>query len=656
MGTSLPPITGNSTPARQAYSAVSTAGYRGRLPTCAGNIRFVKDNPYIKDLPDDERAEANLSLLVPFDNEIFYDDEGYQYIVFIDVDPVTGVETYTYISKTKELSERLNYYESSGVLNQLMAAYNNGKVYNFYFNHMNHMMYPNTSLVFPEEFSYYTVRRQDLNMNSDYIYVAGGLLNDEVVDTKIGMQKINDTMTGNSYTRMNPCKIFDTDNPAKQYSRVIDGNFYVVDFYDATHKWVDTKLFQAINSAITNTKVPSQSVTDLLVTVIRDDVPQTIGSGAYPIYAGDNLSTSMSYIVVAVYGDGTHKLIDSSYDSPHLVREGFNVDTTNAAVGDKFEVKFTYYPLLTEDNVPIGTSVETTVTFQVVQNVEETIVKALPVLWSDMTDNELNTDGNLKVYKLKLFTMDKYGVIQNKSHTIYNTLRVRNQSNEYVDWYVAGSVLGYDPYHQQMLFTFADKNVISSYYTQFRLFDKGGAPDRRMILDFSTDLDAKRGLFIKPYPGESSDYGYGAGGVLQTLAQTYGAHHELINNEVKLNNVAARHLDADTNLYELRVKIQNETDPITIRYRRTIDGQTYTPNEAQVFVVKDATLSPVTKAISLNGSQKEFTALTYNDNSVQNIVGGLKLHDYLLVKFYKTNNDIREVVNFDVFNLTQPFA
>ena len=77
---------------------------------------------------------------------------------------------------------------------------------------------------------------------------------------------------------------------------------------------------------------------------------------------------------------------------------------------------------MTEDNVPIGTSVETTVTFQVVQNVEETIVKALPVLWSDMTDNELNTDGNLKVYKLKLFTMDKYGVIQNKSHTIYNTL------------------------------------------------------------------------------------------------------------------------------------------------------------------------------------------------------------------------------------------
>ena len=75
-----------------------------------------------------------------------------------------------------------------------------------------------------------------------------------------------------------------------------------------------------------------------------------------------------------------------------------------------------------------------------------------------------------------------------------------------------------------------------------------------------------------------------------------------------------------------------------------------------MFVVKDATLSPVTKAISLNGSQKEFTALTYNDNSVQNIVGGLKLHDYLLVKFYKTNNDIREVVNFDVFNLTQPFA
>ena len=106
MGTSLPPITGNSTPARQAYSAVSTAGYRGRLPTCAGNIRFVKDNPYIKAYRT--MSEANLSLLYRSIMKYFMTMRLSIYCI-IDVDPVTGVETYTYISKTKELSERLNY-------------------------------------------------------------------------------------------------------------------------------------------------------------------------------------------------------------------------------------------------------------------------------------------------------------------------------------------------------------------------------------------------------------------------------------------------------------------------------------------------------------------------------------------------------------------
>ena len=74
--------------------------------------------------------------------------------------------------------------------------------------------------------------------------------------------RINDTMTGNSYTRMNPCKVL-TQRIYRAALHVVDGNFYV-DFYDVTHKWVDTKLFQAINSAITNTKVPSQSVTIFL--------------------------------------------------------------------------------------------------------------------------------------------------------------------------------------------------------------------------------------------------------------------------------------------------------------------------------------------------------------------------------------------------------
>ena len=122
----------DTSPNRQAYTQLAKEGYKGRFAANIADIRLFKDNPYIKDLDQADRLELNKSLLTPYDGEQFYDDDRYVYLCKLVKDAITGEERYIYTSKEKEVNERLAYYESQGVLNQLMSAYNNGRIYTLY--------------------------------------------------------------------------------------------------------------------------------------------------------------------------------------------------------------------------------------------------------------------------------------------------------------------------------------------------------------------------------------------------------------------------------------------------------------------------------------------------------------------------------------------
>ncbi len=72
----------------------------GHIAYTLPNIRIFKDNPYLKDLSKEEYEKINKTLEDPYDNEVFVDDEGYQWICKI----VDGKITYE--SKEKELAEK----------------------------------------------------------------------------------------------------------------------------------------------------------------------------------------------------------------------------------------------------------------------------------------------------------------------------------------------------------------------------------------------------------------------------------------------------------------------------------------------------------------------------------------------------------------------
>ena len=374
----------DTSPNRQAYTQLAKEGYKGRFAANIADIRLFKDNPYIKDLEQADRFELNKSLITPYDGEQFYDDDRYVYLCKLVKDVITGEERYVYTSKEKEVNERLAYYESQGVLNQLMSAYNNGRIYTLYIDRSNLMMYPNTSLTWPKDYAYYTVKAQKLNEDNKPIYVAGMIQDNNLVGKNIGMVVQRDDAVGTVYTRMLPAKIFTTEevDPIKQTEVIKNNEFYQVDFFNSNGTLLDTRLFQAVDSTVTNTEVPSQSISDINVTVLRNNISQTSANGIYPVQSGEDVSNTLSFVIRVVYNDGTNKLV--SLNSPNLDIEGLdNWSTANKPQGETHDVVIRYYANVDEFNKPYGTFVEKVIKFQIVANTTETIYKVLPVMWKN---------------------------------------------------------------------------------------------------------------------------------------------------------------------------------------------------------------------------------------------------------------------------------
>ena len=252
-----------TTPERQAYESVtSDENLKGRFAVNIANIRLFKSNPYICNLPEADVLELNKKLLTPYAGEQFYDDDYYVYVCKVYKNELTGATEYKYISKEKENAELLAKYQQTGIQNQLMSAYNNGHIYKLYIDRANLMMYPDSSVVFPENYYFYTVRKQELNKNKEYVYVSGLLEDGELSDYHIAMKKVNDSATGTIYTRMGAASVFEISSVSgeSRFDQIVSGEFYVVDFFNSDGFLIDTKLFQAQDALITNTAVPSRSV------------------------------------------------------------------------------------------------------------------------------------------------------------------------------------------------------------------------------------------------------------------------------------------------------------------------------------------------------------------------------------------------------------
>lgn len=634
----------DTSPERQAYSSVLENGYKGRFAANIINIRLMKDNPYIIDLSEYDRAELNKHLLSPYQGEQFYDDDRNIYVADVIKDEVSGEVRYTYTSQTKTVYDKLKYYETKGVLNQLMSAYNNGQIYKFYYDTGRKTIFPNTSLVFPTEYSYYTISRQTLNDNNEKVYLAGIVVDGNVLNVNIGMHVVNDAVNGTRYTRMGTAKLFENSNPNAQYDVLRNGEFYVVDFFNESGELIDTKQFQAVEAQITNTQLPSASVVDLKVTVFKNNLTASSDSNVYAIYAGEDLTKTTSFVVIAVYDDGTEKAITDKLDTAVLTREGWDVPTIGAAVGDRFPVKFTYWSTVDENGVPTGSKIEKTIEFQVIENSYVKLFKVIPVVWSDtVTDLNVSNGSTVAVYKMKVYTMSTDGIITNASKAFYDSKKVvaTRDDTKVLEDFTACPVT-YDPYQQCVIFTFTQNSPATDTEFDFEVKNNGLTKNLRFTAKFGSG--AGTGLFVQALTNYGQ-YGYEADGLFKSLAFTYVYNN---NTQNKTNVATVRYEDAISSKV-ITLALSDPSIYFRDQYARMIDGILVKPTKVQLYAVKDSTMTAITPAVQINTTATSIQLNVYKDDAVNEILSNNKTGNFLFAKFTTDVDDISNLINIEVF-------
>ena len=642
-------MAGNDTsPERQAYEDIEKEGYKGRLATNVANIRLFKDNPYIRDLPEADRMELNRDLLTPYNGELFVDDDKFQWVCTYDEDD-NGVISYVYTSKERDMFEKLKYYESKGVLNQLMSAYNNGQVYKFYYNRQTLELFPNTAIVFPDECYSYTIRKQELNDNNSFVFVAGIMNGESNLDVHIGMKTIVDSVNGTTYKRMGPAKIFATSNPDHQMDQIVNNEFYVVEFYNQNVEIVETKLFQAVESIVTNTQIPSASVTRLRINVFRNNIAERSSNNVYPLIAGENLTETTSFVVTAEYSDGTEKIITDKLDTDQLSREGWDVETSGAEVGKEFPVTFHYRPFVDANGVSVGGSIVETIVFQVVANNYEKLYKILPVMWMDNTATANNTALSGRVFKLKVYTLSSDGVLENRTFAVWGTLKTTDSNGKLINFDICRYT--YDSLNGYLIFAFPNNTPnVGKTTLSFKIYNDSVETEYRINVNFGQNYDETRGIFVEPYTmnENASSYGYDQNnGALKTLKETYKLETGESNNNYMANK-AILNYSGSGGVYSVKVNSYTNIE-FANRYMRTINGSQVRPNRVQFYSVKDDSVTPITQITQINSTDKTIEIPTIKDGGVRELLEVINSYDYLLAKFYYEEDSSITLVNIDTY-------
>ena len=199
----------------------------------------------------------------------------------------------------------------------------------------------------------------------------------------------------------------------------------------------------------------------------------------------------------------------------------------------------------------------------------------------------------------------------------------------------------YDPYQQCCIFTFTSNLTGQRTTFEFNLRTNGQEKNLRFAADFAaTDGDAQ---FVYPSTNGSdgTDFGYSTGGLLSTLASTYGNKGGTIFNKITFKKLAS----------ELTMEMFNSDAFVREVYKRNINGIDVYPAKIQIYAVKDATITPLTALTTIGTSATNVTSYPYKESSVNSILQNAVSNDFMLVKFVTELNGDQNLINFDIFRL-----
>ena len=623
--------TTKGTPDQQAYDEETVRKLSGRFSPNASNIRLFKDNPYILTLTDAERQEANKTLLTPHNGEMFYDDEHFKWHCKYEKNAM-GTYEYKYYSHEYETSKLYNDLKARGIFNQLLSAYNNGRIYNFYVDPYTKTVFPNSALVFPDNYASYTVREIGKAKDEKPVYVVGLVEDGDIKEHEVAMRRMYDAGSDYNYTRMGVGKTFAShiEGDYIDCNVMQPGHFYMVDFKDEMGYVIDTKLFQAVEATVENNAVPSQAIVRLEVQVIRAGIQLRGIDGVYPLTAGEDVTSDISFIVKAVYNNGDVKIVTGEAATGHLVIDGLDRVNTNAGVGEQFDVKFTYFPHVDENNEGIGASKSATVTFQIIAASYTTLHRVIPVMWRETNTMSIGLAAKQHKFYLKVYCLNIDGVVENRTKAFYDTFKQLVAVNGRTQMVDCPLNYLYDHTKQAVLFLLDDTD--SDAVFQFNLFSAGMSYSLRFMCKF-TNMDA-----ASPYIRvvDAREYGYDVNtGLLRTLGDS-------IKNCAEYDpTVGGTYTNGS-----LTLSCDNGNTPFCSQYKRAKDGITMKPNRMVGYLCSDDTFQQYTDITPLNSEDVRKTV--YVKSNQLATLTAMNNGDWMLFKFLDPNGVVTDI---DVYRI-----
>jgi len=277
--------------------------------------------------------------IIPYDNEIVYDDEGtgsIGRIVYKD----TGV--WEFVSESKAVTDLLGQLENTGVIDNASAGLISKELTYFLFDNVNKTVSFNKNLVYPHTYKYYAIR--------DGIGYVTGVVDAGVVTTNIvsmGGYLLNSGGTpipmgatpSSNQIVMKPNPGFILPNKTLN-----DGDRYIVEFYDESKRLIDRDVFHAEYMLYYAGGDIGDGIDELLVTP-----SSTTANGDAKLFKGASIN-DITFMVMAKYNGGQVVDVTNTLGSKLTIKvngtnAGIDTINTTSITGDNpFLLTFTYNP------------------------------------------------------------------------------------------------------------------------------------------------------------------------------------------------------------------------------------------------------------------------------------------------------------------------
>jgi len=340
-------------------------------------------------------------------------------------------------SRTAEIQRFLDNLSSAGLFEASAAFVNNRKILRFYYDTDNGIVRLNSDLRFDASYRYYAIRSISKTANGGYEYITGETNHDgNIVSSLVNMDLV-DSAVADGTQESKP-------GTGKLYGDVIDGNAYIVEFYDINRTLIDVESYQAVKVRTADTDLcPDTAIKDLLVHCNQES------NGAFYLHQGQSVD-ELAIQVLLDYGDDLLK--DVSHEETNggrLAIQGLDeIDTStltaDSGVQQKIVVAYTMirsnasYPVQQSYNSETGAIISPNsntiykeIPINIVANDNTDLVEVIPVGYIlptienvyDSTTGAIIGEKSVKKIKLKFFGHYSDG-------TLYDITRLTSINND----------------------------------------------------------------------------------------------------------------------------------------------------------------------------------------------------------------------------------